>query len=547
MKRVFGIIALSFIAASFAYAQNNSTEQLIPVIKNAVVTVYAQNEEGEVFASGSGFFISSEGIAITNFHVLEGAAKGYVKDVNQVEYPIVSIMDYDPDMDIVKFKVIQGKKTNFAYLPLAKKEPQQGAPIISYSTPLGIFENTVSTGVVSSIREMKGYGRVLQITAPISHGSSGSPVIDNEGNVVGVSTFGFTGGQSLNFAVCSQQINKLTKSLNIPLVKMVRNKLETQNVRNAIKAMKNRNYGEAMLYLSLEIDDNPNNHLAYYYMGLFSCNSYVFPLGFENFYKAIELDPTNGKYLNDLMVWLRNYAVLSYQKDGAVEDRTVLMAMEIAERAIDVDPYRGEPLANLAYIVEQSALINHGKSTDKDKMSLAEEVATDAIETSPDPESFVIRADIRTWMGKHGEALLDLDEAIRINPYLGRAYGQRAALKVYHLDILEDGIADAERAIVLTKEDRGVAELYALKGDAYGKIAFKLGRNALDCFNKAILAYANASERFDRPEYKQYSQELVNKVIKYAEEHNGYFPNYQGSDITYFYLKGKEYTIITPK
>ena len=85
-------------------------------------TVYAEDENGDVTSSGSGFFISSSGIGITNFHVLEGAYGGKVKDVNGKYYRIRSIIDYNPQYDLIKFKVDNQTPTKFRTVRLKTYE-----------------------------------------------------------------------------------------------------------------------------------------------------------------------------------------------------------------------------------------------------------------------------------------------------------------------------------------------------------------------------------------------------------------------------------------
>lgn len=97
MKRLISLI-IGFVPL-FCFGQ--SVQNIIPKVKNAVFTVYAEDENGDVTSSGSGFFISSSGVGITNFHVLEGAYGGKIKDVNGNYYRIRSIIDYNPQYDLI--------------------------------------------------------------------------------------------------------------------------------------------------------------------------------------------------------------------------------------------------------------------------------------------------------------------------------------------------------------------------------------------------------------------------------------------------------------
>ena len=93
-------------------------------------------------------------------------------------------------------------------LPIVKAAPQEGESIVVIGNPYGL-EGSVSNGIVSAVREISGYGKIIQITASISPGSSGSPVVNMAGQVIGVATLQAAEGQNLNFAVPAERISQL--------------------------------------------------------------------------------------------------------------------------------------------------------------------------------------------------------------------------------------------------------------------------------------------------------------------------------------------------
>jgi tetratricopeptide (TPR) repeat protein len=95
-----------------------------------------------------------------------------------------------------------------APLPIEKNTPQEGESIVVIGNPFGL-EGSVSNGIVSAVRDIAGYGQIIQITAPISPGSSGSPVVNMQGQVIGIATLQAAEGQSLNFAVPATRISAL--------------------------------------------------------------------------------------------------------------------------------------------------------------------------------------------------------------------------------------------------------------------------------------------------------------------------------------------------
>jgi tetratricopeptide (TPR) repeat protein len=181
--------------------------KLVNDIRPAVVTVIVYDINQKVANIGSGFFIDQYGHLITNYHVLDGRYTARVKTADGSTYPIKLIVADSKETDLVKVQVdIPSKK--FKWVKTADRLPSIAEQILVVGSPMGL-EQTVSEGIVSSIREIPTVGEFFQMSAPISPGSSGSPVIDLQGNVVGVATFQMVRGQNLNFAVSVKSVRKL--------------------------------------------------------------------------------------------------------------------------------------------------------------------------------------------------------------------------------------------------------------------------------------------------------------------------------------------------
>ena len=112
------------------YAQQYNAQSLLLKIQDAVFTVYAELDNG--VSQGSGFFISSDGIGITNYHVLDGANSAKIKLRNGEQYVISKILDYDADMDLVKFQVNNNGKS-FKSLQIKPGAIQKGESILNLS------------------------------------------------------------------------------------------------------------------------------------------------------------------------------------------------------------------------------------------------------------------------------------------------------------------------------------------------------------------------------------------------------------------------------
>ena len=182
-----------------------------------VVLITCDDAKGDTIQA-SGFFIS-RGLIVTNYHVIEGMVRGQVKLAPRLGrkltiLPINSILDFDHTRDLALLSVnlrssIDLFLENESIPTIAPfDEPiRVGEMIYALGNPQGL-EGSISEGIVSGIRQSGG-SRLLQITTPISPGSSGGPVINAKGHVIGVVAASLREGQNLNFAIPSESVRKL--------------------------------------------------------------------------------------------------------------------------------------------------------------------------------------------------------------------------------------------------------------------------------------------------------------------------------------------------
>jgi len=176
-------------------------------VKPAVVQVNALDAHGEVAATGSGFFVEP-GVIVTNYHVVEGASDVSFTLDDQSETSCERVLSLDSARDLA---ILQPTRTPSKMLQVKNDfPPREGDKVAVIGSPLG-FDGTLSDGIVSALRESDGIS-YIQITAAISPGSSGSPVVNSHGEVVGIATAIFQGGQSLNFAVSSKELATALKT-----------------------------------------------------------------------------------------------------------------------------------------------------------------------------------------------------------------------------------------------------------------------------------------------------------------------------------------------
>jgi hypothetical protein len=208
------LVTLTSTAAAFAD---------VPVANTLTPTQIASHSRGSVVllripsGLGSGFVVDKSGRIATNLHVLgEGGALTVVlpdgREVSDIE-----VLATDGNHDLA---VLRARARDLPPLPLADSDRvQPGDRVVAIGHPLGL-ENTVSDGLISAVRKLTDDLTVLQISAPISPGSSGGPLFNERGEVIGISTLIANAGQNLNFAIPINALRPLlTSDKGTPIAK----------------------------------------------------------------------------------------------------------------------------------------------------------------------------------------------------------------------------------------------------------------------------------------------------------------------------------------
>jgi tetratricopeptide (TPR) repeat protein len=163
----------------------------------AVVVVITYDKNGEPISQGSGFIVRADGAIVTNYHVISNAEDIKVKAGDKI-LEVEGLLHTDKENDIV---ILKAKGENLNTVKIGDIEKLSvGEKVYVISSPQGL-ENTISDGILSGIREIDPKKKILQITAPISQGSSGSPVFNKNGEVIGIATFLIEEAQNINFAM----------------------------------------------------------------------------------------------------------------------------------------------------------------------------------------------------------------------------------------------------------------------------------------------------------------------------------------------------------
>ncbi|MCE5336369.1 MAG: bifunctional trypsin-like peptidase domain-containing/SEL1-like repeat protein [Desulfobacteraceae bacterium] len=198
-------LALPFLLVAAAGA---GTDELIRKVQASTVTVHVYDETGRNVAQGSGFMFKSPGHLISNYHVLGRAVKATVKTPDGKQFAVRSIVAEDSADDLVE-AVVDITSGGLPCLMPARILPKAGDPVMVVGSPMGV-EKTVSRGNIRSVEEVPKYGRCIVHTAHSFPGSSGSPVVNGDGDVIGIATASMTGKPDINVAVPLERFSGLS-------------------------------------------------------------------------------------------------------------------------------------------------------------------------------------------------------------------------------------------------------------------------------------------------------------------------------------------------
>lgn len=381
-----------FLCSITTAADTQSAEEIAEKALAATVHLELKNRNGKTLGFGSGFFIGKNQIA-TNFHVIEGSANGTAKQGGKyTKFTIKDILATDRKNDLAILKVTA---SGVEPLPLGNSDTVKiGESVYVAGNPRGL-EGTFSDGIISSIRGTSPR-KLLQMTAPISPGSSGGPVLNGNGEVIGVSVATIEGGQNLNFAIPSNYLKSLHR-LFAPAKPYRQVEQTTADSVELVVAI--AEYDRAIRLKS----DNAD---AYVNRGLLKAKLGQYSGAITDYNRAISLKPdyADGYYYrakakHDLGEFSR--AVADYNK-------VIRLKPDYAAA------YNSRGKAN-ADLGEHAAAI-----ADYDK----------AIRLKPDyAAAYVNRGDLKVELNQYVAAITDYDTVIRLKPDDTAAYVNRGRVK----------------------------------------------------------------------------------------------------------------------
>lgn len=303
-KMALGVLLLfSFLMAATVFGQGD-LPALIKKVEPSIVVILNYDQEGKIRSQGTGFFIDKKGDVVTNYHVLHEASRSEIKTLDGRGYSIKGIVTEDQEGDLIRVS-IDIPEERVRPLPISPGLPEVGEKIVVIGTPLGL-DQTVSDGIVSAIREIPGFGKIMQMTAPISPGSSGSPVLNMKGEVVGVATFLLLAGQNLNFAVPGERISKMSAGRGESLAERTEKDRKDQLAQatelyaTGLRYVWAGKFEMALPYFVETIKRNPDHARAFFQIGYCLSSMGKRKEAIEPYQKALQLEPQDPIILNNL-------------------------------------------------------------------------------------------------------------------------------------------------------------------------------------------------------------------------------------------------------
>jgi len=445
-----GFLFLFFIGVASPIMGQESLPVLIKKVEPSIIVILVYNREGKILGQGSGFFINKEGDVITNYHVLQEASRAVIRTKDGKEYPIKRVLAEDREGDLIRVSIDISEEV-VKPLPVATKLPDVGERVIVIGTPLGL-DQTVSDGIVSAVRQIPGFGKIIQLTAPISPGSSGSPVINMKGEVIGIATFFVMAGQNLNFAIPGERLAKLIIGQGESLSEREEGRMKDWLASAeglytvGLRFLWADDYEKALPYFIEAAKRNPGHGQVYFQIGYCFTRLGQYREAIEPYKQAVRIQPNDAEVYNNLC--------FVYGKVGRFDE-----AIQSCGQAIQLKPDLAEVHNNLGWAYQM-----------RGRYQEAIQSCKEAIRLKPD---FVLAhynlGNNYAALKQYEKAIESYKETIRIQFDYAEGHSNLGA-SYFHAGQFEEAIVSYKQAIRLKPS---LAEAHLNLGMSYLKLGDK--------------------------------------------------------------------------
>ena len=402
--------------------QAKTAAEVFEKVSPSVVVIRTYNAQGQNKTLGSGVVLE-DGVVVTNCHVIKDSATIQVER-QEMKYPAtLAQSDWDRDICSLAVNSLKGQAATKGSTSRLKV----GDKVYAVGAPQGL-QLTLSEGLVASLRPVVG-GQYLQISAPISPGSSGGGLFDEGGRLIGLPTFYLAGGQQLNFAVPVEWVNELPKrNASAPKAEQT---TSNEWMNKVIELEKKKDWPELVQHALRWTKAEPRDADAWYNLGVVYSDTKQYAKAVEAYQQAIRIDP--------------EYASAWYNLGNAYSDtEQYAKAIETFQQAIRVDPEHAGAWVNLGLAYRRT-----------EQYAKAVEAYQQAIRIKPEHAGAWVNLGAAYFdTEKYAKAVEAFQQAIRIKPEsvsawynLGVAYkisGQTSkVMEVYkRLKTIDPGKAD---------------------------------------------------------------------------------------------------------
>ena len=241
VRKYAGLLAPLLFAIQMPIVASDTTTQIVEKVSGAVVIIKAFSEDYGI-SQGSGVLIDDGKTIVTNLHVVQHATKVTIEFPDGRTFRSKGYLAVNPDKDLITIRLPK-KISKVDPVIIAKLNGiSVGQKVVAIGSPRGL-SNTVSEGIVSAIRELDSATKVIQTTAPVSPGSSGGGLFNEDAKLIGITSFLHIGGQNLNFAHPADDIIPLLKDVpTIPFYQLQRSNLNTKTSPDVFVTKSGRKY-----------------------------------------------------------------------------------------------------------------------------------------------------------------------------------------------------------------------------------------------------------------------------------------------------------------
>ncbi|MGA2669384.1 MAG: trypsin-like peptidase domain-containing protein [Ignavibacteria bacterium] len=317
MRAVRNNIFVLVLLISLTAVSNSQSElpayKIYDMVNNSVVVILCYDNKDNMY-QGSGVVLNSNGYIATNFHVCKDGDRIEISHYNKL-IKTVEVAAVDTDKDILILKIPPNLLPSIAHGYSDSVRP--GQRVYAIGSPEG-YENSISEGIISGFRYDENDIGLIQMTTPITEGSSGGALVNAEGELIGLCMSGQHEG-NLYFAIPSNDVYDMLDTSTAPVIAENETKDTTNYFEEGSNASKKKDYEDAVFYFSKYLEKNINDGEAYFNRGYAHLKLKEFQLAVTDLTNAVSYNKENFVtyfYRGNAYYSLKDYvnAVTDYTK-----------------------------------------------------------------------------------------------------------------------------------------------------------------------------------------------------------------------------------------